>query len=266
MENNCFILKLKDSLQGNYDKLNFLKIKVQNEQALILSPDTTNDVTIKAEGCTFTQKRFNINDATEHTFRHINAYENLDFTIKGDGYLYVGNKYNIGRYQMYNADLNKIYSYNKAIKIIKIPFTTKFNVSVKGDINHLLSQCSPNLETLAFSSGVDTSYDVTGNIMEINKFTKLKSLSLNNKVFRGNISIFSSLINLTLLSLFDSNCTGSIEELVQAWYNNGKTTGTVLFYFNNTNITVPSIITNKDQFYCTFTEGGYLFSQTNPNT
>ena len=264
MENNCFVLKLKDSVQGDYNKLNFLKIKVQNEQALIFSPDTANDVTIKAEGCTFTQKYFNINDATEHTFSHVGAYAPLNLTIKGDGYLYVGNKYNIAIYQMYNADLNKIYSYNKAIKIINIPYTTKFNVSVKGDINHLLSQCSPNLETLVFSSGVDTSYDVTGNIMEINKFTKLKALSLNNKVFSGNISIFSSLINLTILRLFDSNFTGNIEELAQAWYNNGKTSGTVNFQFHNTDIIVPSTI-NKDNFYCTFTEGGYTFSQTNSN-
>lgn len=261
MENNCFILKLKDSVQGDYDKLNFLKVKVCDRETVIFSPDKRADIIIKAEDCTFTQSYYQIIDATEYTFTQMREYTYLDLKIKGNGYLYVSNKYDLGYYQLYNVDLDKIYSQDKAIKYFIV--LSSNNTYVKGNINHLLSQCSPNLKQLKLYS---IGSNVTGDITEINKFTNLTGLALVGKTFIGDISIFSSLVNLTDFTIYGSNLTGNLEDLAQAWYNNGKTTGTVQFQANNTSIIAPSIITNVDQFYCTFTEEGYTFSQTNPNT
>lgn len=265
MENNCLVLKIKDSVQGDYNKLNCLKIKVYDGEIIAVSPDKVTDLTIKAEGCTFSQSYLNIIDSTEHIFKNVQPYIYLSFTIKGNGYLYISNKYNLGYYKLHNVDLDKIYSYDKAIKYFSIIVNSQSQVS-NGNINHLLSQCSSDLKELKLVDNTQGKLtNITGDFTEINRFVNLIELDINIKTLSIDIINFSSLINLSKFSVYDTECIGNVEELAQAWYNNGKTTGTVYFYFANTNIIVPSEITNKGQFYCTFTTDGYTFSQTNPN-
>lgn len=265
MENNCLVIKLKDSVQGDYDKLNLLKINVNNGDLVAVYNSEKADIIVKTEGCTFNQPFFNIVNYTEYTFKDIPPTSRLNVKINGNGYLYIGNKYNFNIYELCSINLDKIYSYKS---IIEFSISSNFKSQTVGNINHLLSQCSPNLKTLILRG---TSYGnintITGDFVEINKFTNLSRLEISYFTkFSIDIINFSSLINLNSFSLYNSTCEGNVEELAQAWYNNGKITGTTTFQFENTRIIVPSIITNKTVFYCTFTEDGYIFSQTNPNT
>lgn len=261
MDKNCFLLKIDNEIIGNYKKLNHITFEVKNGSTLVITSQATASFTLKAEGCTFSQEYFQISNVTEYTFTSKN-YTYYNFIVKGNGKIIVNNKYNLGFIvaTVINIDFSEFSTYRKDIKRVKI--TTD---NAAGNLDTIFENCSTDINE--FTINLTRNKFIEGDLLKVLNFKKLENLSFTRFNNSFNINNIKDLINLKSINLFYSiNFYGDIEQLASDLYNNGKTSDTIEFRLSNTpNIIIPSDITDRSHFYCTFSENGYTFSQLNPN-
>lgn len=263
MDKNCFLLKIDNEIIGNYKKLNRITFEVKDGSTLVITSSARVTFTLKAEGCTFSQKSFQIQDVTEYTYTTTTNYTYYNFIVKGDGKITVNNKYNLGFIiaNVRNIDFSEFSTYRKDIKRVQI--TTE---DATGNLDTIFENCSTDINK--FIINLNHNKFIEGDLLKVLNFKELENLAFTRFNNNFNINNIKDLINLKSIAFFHSiNFYGDIEQLASDLYNNGKTSGTISFQLANTpNIIVPDIISNRSQFYCTFSEDGYTFSQSNPNT
>lgn len=265
MEKNCFLLKIDNEVTGNYKKLNCVTFEVIDGSELIVTSKNNATFTLTAEGCTFTQPYYQIVDATEYTYTTSN-YQRVNFIIKGNGKIVVNNKYNLGQIvaSVRNIDFSEFVTYGKDINFVDLRFTKSV-----GSLNTIFENCSKDLKWFSIYGNLSYSL-VEGDLLKLTEFKELNTLRCVYIANTININNFKDLLNLKLISLYYSpHICGNVEQLALDLYNNGKTSGTIRFELEHTDtkaLIVPDIITNRALFYCTFSENGYTFSQSKPNT
>lgn len=137
-------------------------------------------------------------------------------------------------------------------------------LQIVGSESEKMKANTANLDVSAFNSDVEViklhnQSGVIGSLSALTSTEKLRVFELYNTAVEGEIKNLSKNVTLTNLNLAKTRgLTGSLNDLLDALYDGGKTTGTIVIYYGGNDVTFNGVTSALDvKITANFTSSGW---------
>jgi hypothetical protein len=228
--NECLVTKLKASVADDslrvLGEFRFTKRKDVEPTAdnafMQIKSESETEITILNDGY-FCKNSSTEQDTTKGKSVTVPANTDRSFFISAGSEVSIAPKYGITLLNINSmeVDLSEFAYVNKISTVIAL------GSGIRGSVENFA-----NIEHLKGISCGETNYKVYGNLEKIKNLAELKNISVTKSHVTGDITkCFGKSVELTTMSIADTDMTGSIDTLVAAQIAAGRSTGTIKIPF-----------------------------------